>query len=199
MDKQEPSPEIQNNPPPDSIEADVQERDTLESELKQCEESIENNFAKSCAESLSADDDELFFADKEAFIKLILQKQNEFLNSELTPKIKRLNELDNQIMQKKTFADIEQAQEAFLQQNPEANIDELMSFYNEDLSPRYKKELDKLNPSDFFTALYELFKQSLGGGKQEAKEQESEDLPQRLEGNPSEAEGVNNTSLMNRF
>ena len=176
----------------------MSKRDALASELKQCEESIENNFAKSCAESLSADD-ELFFADKEAFIKLILQKQNEFLNSELTPKIKRLNELDNQIMQKKTFADIEQAQEAFLQENPEANIDELMSFYNEDLSPRYKKELDNLNPSDFFNALYELFKQSLGGGKQEAKEQESEDLPQRLEGNPSEAEGVNNTSLMNRF
>ena len=56
MDKQEPTTEIQNNPPPDSIEADAQERDTLANELKQCEESIENNFAKSCAESLSADD-----------------------------------------------------------------------------------------------------------------------------------------------
>lgn len=196
---QEPTTDTQNSPPPDSIEADMQERDTLANELKQCEQSIENNFAKSCAESLNADDEELFFTDKEAFIKLVLQKQNEFLNSELTPKIKRLNELDNQIMEKKTFADIEQAQEAFLQENPEANINELMSFYNEDLSPRYKKELDALNPSDFFTALYELYKQSMGGGRQEEKEQGSEDLPQRLEGNPSEAQGGNNTSLMNRF
>lgn len=191
-------PLAQEPPPPNSLEADMHERQALEAELKQSEASIESDFAKACAESLNSDDEELFFNDKEAFIKLVLQKQNDFLNSQIAPKLNRINELDSQIAQKKSFAEIESAQNDFLQSHPDADINELIGFYEEDLPPRYKKELDNLSASEFFRTLYELYKRAQGS-EQEQEEVQSEELPQRLEGNPSEAESGVKTSMMSRF
>ncbi|MDL0101900.1 Coiled-coil domain-containing protein [Campylobacter felis] len=159
-----------------------QELSALENEISQAEASLEQDFAKYVAEKLANDEtlEELFFEDKEDFVLQILQMQNDFLNEGLRAKIQRANSLKSDIEGKKQMQGIEAAQKEFLQTHPDANMDALMEFYEEELGTKYKKELDKLEPKDFFTTLYEIYQmRNKKGGE--------EHLPRELEANEADA------------
>ncbi|CCB79050.1 hypothetical protein HBZC1_00640 [Helicobacter bizzozeronii CIII-1] len=174
------------------------ELETLKREIKQAEDSLESDFAKYAAEHIDADLEALFFDDKPGFIKKLLEMQNQFLQEQLGSKVERAKQLQGEITQKKGLEQLEQDKAQFLQEHPDANMDELINFYNEELPPKYQKQLESLQGVEFFNALYELFKAYKGAP--EPQEQQKEELPQRLEGNTPESPSPSNAELvMNRF
>ncbi|HEC1566704.1 TPA: hypothetical protein R1X62_000817 [Campylobacter upsaliensis] len=165
----------------------------LENEISQAEASLEQDFASFAAEKIASDEslEELYFEDKEEFIKQILHLQNEFLKS-LQNKVDEANELRGQIGQKKAFDNIQAAADAFDAQNLGVSSDELLDFFQKDLSPRAKANLESLEPSAFFEELYKLY-------QGENKEQESEELPQRLNASSASVESGGDSLVTQRF
>lgn len=165
----------------------------LENEISQAEASLEGDFASFAAAKLENDEalSELFFEDKESFIKSILSLQNEFLKS-LQNKVDEANELRGQIGQKKAFDNIQAAADAFDAQNLGVSSDTLLDFFQKDLSPRAKANLESLEPSAFFEELYKLY-------QGENKEQESEELPQRLNASSASVESGGDSLVTQRF
>lgn len=182
----------------DTLNLHLKEREALANELAQAEASLEADFVKWCAESLTPSDEEKFFDDKEAFIKDILEKQNKFLKDRFEGKVNRLKELDSNIAQEQLMQSMSQAQQEFLQAHPEADINVLIEFYNQDLPPRTKAEIDSLSPLESFEALYAIYKQY--SQEAQAPKAQSSDLPQKLQGNPSQVEGgYTQATQMSRF
>lgn len=165
----------------------------LENEISQAEASLEQDFASFAAEKIASDEslEELYFEDKEEFIKQILHLQNEFLKS-LQNKVDEANTLRGQIGQKKAFDNIQAAADAFDAQNLGVSSDELLDFFQKDLSPRAKANLESLEPSAFFEELYKLY-------QGENKEQESEELPQRLNASSASVESGGDSLVTQRF
>lgn len=165
----------------DTLNLHFQERQALANELAQAEASLEADFVKWCAESLTPSDEEKFFDDKEAFIKDILDKQNKFLKDRFEGKVNRLKELDSNIAQEQLMQGMRQAQQEFLKAHPEADINVLIEFYNQDLPPRTKAEIDSLSPLESFEALYAIYKQANNMQEHQAQAQaQSSDLPHKL-------------------
>ena len=135
----------------------------LENEISQAEQSLESNFAKYASENIDERMEELFFENKEEFIKQILAMQNEFLKQTYNPLVEQKNALQGEITQEKAFNEIEQAKNEFLQRHPDADMDALIALYNEELGSKYRAELDKLPPNEFFETLYQIMQQRNGG------------------------------------
>ena len=165
----------------------------LENEISQAETSLENDFASFAAQKLNSDEglEEAFFEDKEEFIKQILHLQNEFLKS-LQNKVDEANTLRGQIGQKKAFDTIQAAADAFDGKNLGVSSDALLDFFQKDLSPRAKANLESLEPSAFFEELYKLYTQG-------AKEEQSEELPQRLNASSASVESGGDSLVTQRF
>lgn len=164
----------------------------LENEISQAEASLENDFASFAAQKLNSDEglEEAFFEDKEEFIKQILHLQNEFLKS-LQNKVDEANELRGQIGQKKAFDTIQAAADAFDAQNLGVSSDALLDFFQKDLSPRAKANLENLEPSAFFEELYKLY--------QGETQEQSEELPQRLNASSASVESGGDSLVTQRF
>ncbi|WP_270971889.1 hypothetical protein [Campylobacter upsaliensis] len=164
----------------------------LENEISQAEASLEQDFASFAAEKLASDEslEELYFEDKEEFIKQILHLQNEFLKS-LQNKVDEANELRGQIGQKKAFDNIQAAADAFDARNLGVSSDELLDFFQKDLSPRAKANLESLEPSAFFEELYKLY--------QGETQEQSEELPQRLNASSASVESGGDSLVTQRF
>ncbi|EPV2543729.1 hypothetical protein ACV285_001155 [Campylobacter upsaliensis] len=164
----------------------------LENEISQAEASLEGDFASFAAAKLENDEalSELFFEDKESFIKSILSLQNEFLK-DLQNKVDEANTLRGQIGQKKAFDNIQAAADAFDAQNLGVSADALLDFFQKDLSPRAKASVEGLEPSEFFNELYRLYQAQNQSGEEE--------LPQRLEASSGSVENGNDSLLTQRF
>ncbi|HEO8741706.1 TPA: hypothetical protein R1X42_000782 [Campylobacter upsaliensis] len=164
----------------------------LENEISQAEASLEQDFASFAAEKIASDEslEELYFEDKEEFIKQILHLQNEFLKS-LQNKVDEANELRGQIGQKKAFDNIQAAADAFDAQNLGVSSDELLDFFQKDLSPRAKANLESLEPSEFFNELYRLY--------QAQNQSSEEELPQRLNASSASVESGGDSLVTQRF
>ncbi len=167
----------------------------IEKELAQARESIESNFAKHAAQNTDEKLEELFFSDKEAFYLQVLQMQNAFLEDQFGSKLKQEEELKGRISQKKAFGSIDEAANAFQQAHPEANVNELMQFYSEEVPSKIQLMLDKLDPNQFFDELYKIYQSVQGTPTQQG--QAPQQLPRELKGAPSQAgtEGQNNSNL----
>lgn len=148
----------------------------LNAELEQIQASLEQDFASYATANTTAEDEELFFDNREEFYKKLLQKQNAFFEEKIGSKKTRVGELEQSIQNKKTLGAIEEAKNEFLKANPEANIQELMAFFDEDLTKRETNEMESLPPLEFFNKVYELYKQRKGEGDK------GEELPFKLEG-----------------
>lgn len=184
-----------NNPaPPNPYATDEEEAAlaALEQEIAQSEESLESDFADFAASRVDEKLEELFFEDKKAFFQAILKMQNEFLQN-LRDKQSQANNLRGDIAMKKSFASIEEAGAAFEAAHPEVSVDVLLDFYANDLSPRVKTQLDKLEPQAFFEALFSEWQKAQGGT------QEQEKLPQQLNGNNQELNNTNETLVTDRY
>ncbi|MFC3847893.1 Coiled-coil domain-containing protein [Helicobacter baculiformis] len=184
-----------------SLSEQETELEILKREIKQAEESLEVNFAKYCAEHMDAELEGLFFDNKEAFVKKILEMQNVFLKEQLGEKIQKAQSLEQEIGNKKDLAQLEQAQQAFLSQHPEADMNAISVFYEEELPPKYKKQLERLAGVDFFNALYELYKAFSQELPNPPKGQAPSNtpLPQRVEGMGTNAQTNPPELVMNRF
>lgn len=168
----------------------------LDEEIKQASQSLEADFAKFAASKIDDKSEELFYENKEEFFKQVCQWQNDFLQN-LRAKQGEAENLRQTINTKKNFSQIQKAQEEFQKNHPDVNLDELMEFYANDLSPRVKTELDKLEPNAFFNALFEEFKKAKGEGE---PQKETESLPQRLEGANTDLNAQNGEdSTFNRY
>lgn len=177
-----------------SASAEEQELEALKQELAQAEASLETDFAKYAAAHMEAFEQD-FWDDREAFVKKILELQNQFLQDKLGGKIQRAKELQTTIAGQQTTKDMQAGQEAFLQKHPEADIEAMGRFYTEDLPPKYRQQLDSLSGEEFWNVLYELYN-AYTQGAQGAQEQ---GLPKRVEGNPAEASGGGGQMVMDRF
>lgn len=161
----------------------------LESEISQAEASLENDFARFASERLNdASMEELFYEDKEAFVKQILQMQNEFLKG-LQDKVSEANELRGQIGQKKALSDIEAAAAEFDNQGLGVNSDTLLDYFQNDLTAREKAEFENLGAKDFFNALAKKYMESQG-------KNQNEPLPQRLNASSASVDGSEGGELI---
>ncbi|WP_104726311.1 Coiled-coil domain-containing protein [Helicobacter felis] len=182
------------------------ELEVLKKEIQQAEQSLESDFAKYTGEHIDAQLEALFFDDRVGFIKKILEMQNQFLSEQLGQKVQRAKDLQEDITLKRGMQDLEKLKAEFQSAHPEANIDEILEFYNEELPPKYQKQLESLQGLDFFNTLYELYKAFKGtDAQQEPQEAQKEpapqeELPKRLEGNtPNNPSSANSELVMNRF
>ncbi|WP_104748593.1 Coiled-coil domain-containing protein [Helicobacter cetorum] len=191
------------------------ELETLKREIAQSEASLENDFANYMAEHTDEKLEDLFFNNKVDFYKYILTAQNNYLKEHVLDKADKALALSDEIESSKKQSEIKRAQSEFLEKHKDENIDmnELVRFYNEELSPKYQREIDKLEGIDFFEAIYQFLKatkqQEEGVAKEEeeiakeeeeiAKEEEKE-LPKEVQGNGvSGVNSASNQNVMTRF
>lgn len=179
---------------PFDISAEESELKALQAEIEQARASLETDFAKFEAEKFASDQafQELIFENAEAFFAQILQDQNAYLAQNFTPKVERAEQLNADIAQKQQFGAIDAAAKAFMQNHPEADINELMRFFSEELPPKVQNELQSLPPEQFFEelfALYEQVKNGAGANAQQAEPEpaQQENLPQQIQGVPTQS------------
>ena len=186
-----------------TLEDKTKELETLKNEISQAEASLESDFAKYAADNINERLEQLFFDNKEQFIQELLTMQNQFLKDKLGDKAKRVSELHEEISSEQTKQELENMKEQFKQAHPDANMDDLIRFYNEDLPPKYRKQLDSLEGLDFFNQLYEVYKAFNAEENTEAPNNEQNtdpNLPKRLSGNAtSNPDQAPKELVMNRF
>ncbi|WP_104742088.1 Coiled-coil domain-containing protein [Helicobacter ailurogastricus] len=165
----------------------------LQEEIAQAEKSIEEDFAKWCDENLDQDTEALFFDDRKAFFRKILELQNQFLQDKLGGKVQQAQELSKDIDNTRTQEENQQAQQAFLSGHPDANIQAMLEFYEQELPPKYRQQLDTLQGQEFYETLYKLYTAT-------QNPEQASDLPQRVQGQPTNPQSSSNGELvMDRF
>lgn len=174
----------------------------LEDEIAQAEASLENDFSKFASEELEKSErlQELFFDNKQEFIKSILKLQNDFLK-DLQGKVEKANALRGELGQQKAMDSISEAAEEFDKMNLGVSSDELLDFFSEDLPKREKTPLENLKPSEFFKALFEKYT-AYQNGTQKTQNKETfknEELPRRLNGGGASVENEGEELLTQRF
>lgn len=188
---------------PYDTSGEVAELEALQNELAQSEEALEGECAKAIASQLNEADDELYFEDKEGFIKRVFSLQNAWIKENIGSKQERAQVLSDSINAKNEQASIEQAAQEFQAAHPEADIAQLMDFLNNEVPPRIANELQaEQDPIAFFEKLYELFLSANGQNAQPQGEPQSrEELPAQLQGVSKQADmqGSNEPMPMDRF
>ncbi|MFA4743830.1 Coiled-coil domain-containing protein [Helicobacter pylori] len=180
------------------------ELETLKREIAQAEASLENDFAKHMAEKTDEKLEDLFFNNKVDFYKSVLVEQNNYLNEHVSKKINKAVALSEEIETSKKKEELENAKEEFLEKHKDEKIDfnDLVDFYNEELPQKYKREIDKLDGSQFFQAIYDLSKAAQGETQDEkpSAKDEERNLPKEVQGNGvSSSANARNQSVMTRF
>lgn len=179
-------------------EDDEARLEALENEIKQAQESLESDFASYAAEKLNDEKlEELFFEDKEGFIKAILALQNEFLSG-LEGKIQDAKNLRGKIDEKKAFDNIEQAAQAFDAKGYGVTSDDLLDYFQNDLTPREKKEFENLDPAQFFDALYQK-QQGKNATVSTNQNQNSNALPARLNASSANVDSGGDEVMTKRY
>lgn len=196
---QEPSTETTPEaPPPPSLN---ERAGALRSELEQNLASFEENFAKKAADEVNNNPEleELFFENREDFFKKILELQNAFITSEIDSKKDELAAVESDIAMENQMNTMQEAQEAFLQNHPDVDINVLLDFYMNDLSPKEQQALEQLTPDELFEAIYQIYLMKTGQAQpQEANEQEQSqdaELPKQVGGYPADIQSGNSETL----
>jgi hypothetical protein len=173
---------------PFDTSAEQGELDALTAELEQARASIEGDFAKFAAANTTPELEEQFFEDKEAFYKAILEMQNAYLAENITPKAQRAAALQGDIAQKQQFGAIDAAVKGFQQAHPEVDVNQLMEWFLANVPPQVQQEIQALPPEQMFEEIYNLFTMQGQGGEQGQEGGGEENLPQQIQGVPSNAE-----------
>lgn len=197
----------QNEPQnPFDISAEETELNALNAEIEQAQASLEADFAKVEADKFNSDTafQELFFENPEEAFKQVLQDQNAYLAEKITPKVQRAEQLNADISQKKQFGAIDAAVKTFQQKHPDADVNALMEFFANEVPPQIQAELNNLPPEQFFEellALYEQVKSGAGANAQGAGAagEQGENLPQQIQGVPTNAEQVQGSGLNENY
>lgn len=158
----------------------------LETELNESLSALDSDFASFYAENMPDDVEELFFEDMAAFLMEVEKAKMAYIQEKITPMEQRKEELTQNIAQNKQGAAIWEAQAAFTKAYPDADLDSLLKFYNENLSPKQKQELE--SEGDLFKA-YEKVYQYMNGGSDEGGGKKR-DLPKQTSGQFGTTKGL---------
>lgn len=159
----------------------------LQSELEQSTSAIDNNFAEYYAENMPEEVEELFFENKVQFLLEVEKAKQSFIEEKITPLQQRADELEQSIAQNKQGAAIWEAQTKFSKAYPDADLDSLLKFYNEELSPKQKQALE--SEGDLFKA-YEKVYDYMQGGSNEEEKPSKRNLPKQTKGQFGNARGL---------
>lgn len=129
---------------PYDISQDMGLLQELQNELQQSLSSIDNDFAGFYATNMPAQVEELFYEDRAKFLLEVEKAKQAFIEERMIPMQQKANELQQTINNKQNQSNIWEAQIAFTKKYPNVDLDEMLAFYNEELSPKQKKELEKL-------------------------------------------------------
>lgn len=143
------------------------ELSTLENELNESLSALDSDFANYYAENMPEDVEELFFDDRVAFLMEVEKAKVEYIQEKIEPVQARKKELIDSIAQNKQGSAIWEAQSKFTKAYPQADLDSLLKFYNENLSPKQKQELE--NEGDLFKAYEKVYHYMQGGGEEKGK------------------------------
>lgn len=158
----------------------------LETELNESLSALDSDFANFYAENMPEDVEELFFEDRAGFLMEVEKAKVEYIQEKIEPMQQRKAELTQNIEQNKQGAAIWEAQAAFTKAYPDADLDSLLKFYNENLSPKQKQELE--SEGDLFKA-YEKVYQYMNGGSDEGGGKKR-DLPKQTSGQFGTTKGL---------
>ncbi len=175
--------ELQGAPQESQAQPKPRTRDDILNDLKSGIISIQEGLAKELAEMVENNPEleDLFFEDKEAFFKKIIEFQDKVVNERIVDRQNELEEYDKNAQFESGLQALEQAKKAFQEAHPDVNADELMQFYLT-LPQDVQAQLDSLAPDALFEKLFELH-QAQGGAQQGQQDQ----LPKQLNGMPSDA------------
>lgn len=175
--------ELQGAPQEAQAQPKPRTRDDILNDLKSGVASIQEGLAKELAEMVENNPEleDLFFEDKEAFFKKIIEFQDKVVNERIVDRQNELEEFDKNAQFESGLQALEQAKKAFQEAHPDVNADELMQFYLT-LPQDVQAQLDSLAPDALFEKLFELY-QAQGGAQQGQQDQ----LPKQLNGMPSDA------------
>ena len=163
------------------------ELSALENELNESLSALDSDFANYYAENMPEDIEELFFDDRVAFLMEVEKAKVEYIQEKIEPMQARKQELSDSIAQNKQGSAIWQAQSDFIKAYPDADLDTLLKFYNENLSPKQKQELE--SEGDLFKAYEKVYHYMQGGNEAEAKG-EKRNLPKQTSGQFGNAKGL---------
>lgn len=158
----------------------------LETELNESLSALDSDFASFYAENMPDDVEELFFEDRTAFLMEVEKAKMEYIQEKITPMEQRKEELTQNIAQNKQGAAIWEAQAAFTKAYPDADLDSLLKFYNENLSPKQKQELE--SEGDLFKAYEKVYQYMNGGAEEESPKKR--DLPKQTNGQFGTTKGL---------
>lgn len=185
LQAQENAPQEASPPQEQAPQSKQEQLQALQSELNQVIESIEGDFAKKCVQyTQDPDIEELFFSDREAFFKKILEYQNEVFTQEIDQRQEKIQNLQGEISLENRLEEIEKAKQEFSAQNPQVDTDELLAFFTT-LPEEVQKELESLPSEQIFPMLLELKNQAEG-----AQEESAQDLPKQVAGSPANVSSV---------
>ncbi|TLD84255.1 hypothetical protein [Helicobacter trogontum] len=164
-----------------------QELSVLEQELNESLSALDSDFANFYAENMPEDVEELFFEDRVSFLIEVEKAKVEYVQEKIGPMQQRKQELTQTIEQNKQGSAIWEAQTAFSAAHPEADLDELLKFYNENLSPKQKQELER--EGDLLKT-YEKVYEYMQGGAQKEEGKSKRDLPKQTNAQFGNAKGL---------
>ncbi|AFI05218.1 hypothetical protein [Helicobacter cetorum] len=142
----------------------------------------------------------LFFESKVDFYKYVLTSQNNYLKERLTDKVDKAKSLSEEIHTSKKKQEVETAKAEFLKKHPDADMEDLIEFYNNEIPPKYKKEIDTLEGEAFFEAILTLFEATQEPAQQDKQPQKEQPLPKELQGNGvASTNSALNSSVVNRY
>lgn len=154
---------------PFDTSAQEQELGALQAELDQSISAIDSNFAEYYAENMPEEVEELFFEDRVAFLLEVEKEKQRYVEEKIAPLKAKSDELSQTIEQNKASGAIWEAQSEFIKKYPQADLDEILRFYNEELSPKQKQSLE--SEGNLLKMYEKIYSYMQGGGEQESKPQ----------------------------
>lgn len=166
---------------------DYAQLEGLGKELQDIEASLENNFAQIAKEAVDNDVtlEDLFHTDRLLFFKKILELQNAFAESEIMPRVEKAKQLGNDIAAKEELGSIEAAKQEFLASHPDVNLQEMLSFFLNEVPPKIQQQVRELPQNEFFNVVYELYSQAM-----QPQEPPQNEPPPPQDNLPAQAQGV---------
>lgn len=160
----------------EELSTDKAKLQLLKEELAQTQSSLDADFIKTFQSSLTPDEQELQFGDPSAFLALYEQKKGAFLEEQINSKAGAISELESAIAAKEETLSYKKAFSEFAKNHPDASIEALRDFFQNDMTPRQQEEAAKMPPLEFYEAVYAQFSKSA------PSDVKDEEVPLKLEG-----------------
>ncbi|PAF42750.1 hypothetical protein [Helicobacter sp. 11S02629-2] len=167
------NPELKKDPDDTSIEE--YQLGELQKELEETTGALDSNFIEDFSNSLSEDESALAYQDLKKFLALYEEKKKAYIEEKLLPLQQKGEELSHSINTKKTNKQIRSDEEAFLIEHPDANLDVLQAFMDNDMTKAEEKALrEAKSVKEGLGLVYNFW-------KQRGQVPKEKDLPKKLD------------------